>query len=441
MHFDHIRGKIIALVAFTAICILMFLYLFTQAGGRLRVNSPYTADTIVPDALNIVNNSDVRRDGVKIGRVRKIEPEGTNSRITFELEKKGQDVLYKDATVRVRTKTLVGESYLDIVPGTPSKGKLADKGTIPLTASAEVVPLERILSTLDSKTRTEIRRNLKGIGVGLDGNGKDLNELFGSLQPFVDNGGRLGKILLPQRQQLAALIGNTGEVLGALGERTAAFRSLAIDGKATAEAVVDRDDQLRDSLKELPATLDRAQTSVRKLATFSTTATPVFRSLKLSSRQLTPAVRDLGPAAKSTRTLFRELTPFLKQVDPLLTQLKPAAAKLQTVVRPLDAFLRQTGPTASFLKPYSKEIATFFANVGSAVSAKDAYGYRARAFAVIGVDSVTSFTPAQLKIVQALVEGASLGNLKTRDNPYPKPGEANAAKPFDGNYTQVQPAK
>lgn len=439
MRVDHLRGKVLALIGFTLVCLLLFVYLFTQAGGRVRVNEPYKLSALVPDALNIVNNSDVRRDGITIGRVREIEPFGTDSKITFEIEKEEQAPMYADATVRVRTKTLVGESYIDIDPGTPARGKLADKAVLPLQAAAEVVPLERILSSLDEPTRKQIRRNLKGFGVGLDNRGKDLNELFGTVNPVVANGGRLGRILLPQRQQLAALIGNTGEVLQAFGERTDAFRSLAVDAKATAEAVVERDDKFRETLSEIPATLDRAQSSVNRLASFSRTTTPVIRSLKLSSRQLSPAIEDLGPVAANTRVLFRELTPFLKQVDPLLKELSPATSKLRTVVGPLDAMLRQAGPTAEFFKPYTEEFGSFFSNVGSLVSGRDGYGFSGRVMAMIGPDQLTNLSPEAKAVLGTILEGATGGNLKTRVNPYPKPGTAGDPQSFDGAYPRVLP--
>lgn len=438
MAVDHMRAKVITLVAFVLMCALMFVYLFQQAGGRVRLHSPYTVSALVPDSLNIVNNSDVRRDGVTIGRVRDIQPQGIDSKLTFEIEKKNQAQLYRDATVQVRTKTLVGESYLDVNPGTVASGKLPDHATLPLTQSVEVVPLERILSTLDAATRDQVRRNLKGIGVGLDQHGGDLNRLFGAVKPAVASGGNLMRVLAPQKQELAALVGNTGEVLQALGERTAAFRGLAIDAKATAEAVAQRDAKLQESLRELPATLDQAQSSVTKLASFSGRATPVVRSLKLSAQQLSPALRDLGPAARSTRTLFRELSPFLKQVDPLLGELTPAAAKLRTVVGPLDAVLRQLDPAAAYLKPYSQEVSSFFANVGSLVSGKDAYGYKGRAFAVIGPDEISNLSPEAAKVIHALTSTATLGLLQTRANPYPQPGSAGTPRAGDGSYTRVQ---
>lgn len=378
MRVNHLKLKVTALIAFVALTGFTFLYLFQSAGGRLRTSQPYNVKAMVPEALNIVNNSDVRSDGITIGRVRDIEPVGSDSEISFEIEKKDQAQLYKDATIRVRTKTLVGESYIDVEPGHPSAGKLASGSVIPLTSAKEVVPLERILSTLDPKTRQEIRRNLDGIGGGLEGHGGDLNKLFGAVKPAVADGGKLMQTLKPQREQLAKLIGNTGVVTGALGERTAAFRSLVVDARTTADAVTARDEKLQESFKELPASLDRAQKSVNVLAGFSKSATPVVRDLKVSSRNLAPAIQDLGPVARDTRVLFKELSPFLKKVDPLLTQLTPASDKLRTVVSPLDAFLRQTNPALDYFKPYSKEFGTFFANIGSAVGVKDAYGYRGR---------------------------------------------------------------
>ncbi len=41
----------------------------------------------MPDSFNIVPNSDIRRDGVKIGRVRTVDPLGGLPEVKFEIEK------------------------------------------------------------------------------------------------------------------------------------------------------------------------------------------------------------------------------------------------------------------------------------------------------------------------------------------------------------------
>ena len=439
---SHIRGKVLGLIGFTLICFAMFLYLFVSAGGRLRVEKPYNAKAIVPDTFNIVPNSDVRQDGVKIGRVNTVEPQGGLARIEFEIESEDHQQLYRDAVIKVRTKTLVGESYLQVEPGTPKSGKLESGATLPLESNVESVPLERILSTFDPETRSEIRRNMKGLGDGLEGKGQDLNRVFGAMKPAVASGGRLMDVLEPQRRETAALIDNTGEVLEAFGERTAAFRGLVTDAKRTAEVVAARDDRFRESLAELPATLDRARTSVARLSDFSGRATPTVRDLKNASVDLAPAIRDLEPTARTTRTLFAELEPFLDRVTPLLEELRPASKSLQTLARPLDAVLRQTNPALDYLKDYSKEITAFFSNVPAIIGARDALGVKGRVYAMLGPNQLTNITTAQREMIQALVEAGQVQGLyNVRTNPYPRPGTVGNEQGYDGQYERVEADK
>lgn len=443
MNVGMLRYKVGGLVAFTLVCVATLAYLFGLAGGNLTpLSDKYSVNALVPDALNIVINADVRRDGVTVGQVKKIESQGGASKLKMEIKKDEQIPLYRDASVRVRTKTLVGESYMDVNPGTKSAGELKSGTTLPLEAAEETVPLERILNSLDEPTRKEIRRNLKGIGGGLDKRGGKLNELFGALRPAVADTGDLVRALRPQRRELAALIGNTGVVLEAFGERTAALRGLVVDAKATAEAAASRDDRLRESIDELPATLARAQSSVARLARFSGKARPAFANLRTASVDLAPAVRDLGPAARDARTLFRELKPFLNAVDPVLEQLSPAADKLRTIAQPLDAFTRQASPAAEFLKGYAKEFGSFFAIQSSINDSPDAYGSRARVFAIAGKDSYANLSPEARRLADAFIEAGGLGIIGgTRTNEYPKSGTSEDPVDADGSYPLVEAKK
>ncbi len=434
---SNLRMKTFGLIAFVLVCMLTLAYLYQTAGGRIRLSQPYNAKALVPDTFNIVPNSDIRKDGVTIGRVKTVEPSGQVGEVLFEIEDEDHAQLYRDATVKVRTKTLVGESYLEVDAGDPRTGELPSGATLPLEQAVESVPLERILSTLDGKTREEVRRNLAGLGEGLDGRGGDLNRTFGAMKPFVASTGGLVRALEPQKQQLAALIGNTGEVLEAFGERETAFRELVTDAKQTAEAVAARDTKLAEVIDELEPTLERAESSVAKLSSFSTRATPVTRDLKVAATNLGPVVEDLGPTARQTRTLFNELEPFLDRVEPLLDELRPASGSLRELVGPLDAVLRQANPIANFLKPYDRELAAFFSNVGDIVSA-DAVGNRGRVFPVLNANSLTGLNSVPSRLVDALVSELGLQELYNPGvNPYPKPGTVGDPKAGDGTYPAV----
>lgn len=434
--------KIGALLGFGVLCVLIFSSLFSLAGGRGPFYDPYEVKAVVPDAFNLVPNSDVRRDGIKIGRITTIEPRGTDSLVNIEIDDKDQTPIYRDATIRVRTKTLVGESYVDVDPGTPTEGRLPEGYGLPLAAAEEAVPLERILSAVTPRTRRHIQRTLRGVGGGLAGRANRLNRLTGAVRPTVADGGRLMEVLEPQRRKLATLVQDSGQVLAAFGERTEDLRTMVRASKRTAEVVADRDDRLREVFDALPPTLERTRTSLDKLGGFSARAVPVVRDLKVSTRALAPAVRELGPAARDGRLLVREIKPFLAVADPLLDELRPSTAALKTVLPALDAVLRQANPAISYLRPYSREFAAFFSNIGGVIDSRDALGNIVRVHPMISDRNFTNY-PKQLKdLADAFQEVGGVSRfVNRRENPYPRPGTGDEPQRFDGEYLRVTPDK
>ncbi|HYF27351.1 MAG TPA: MlaD family protein [Baekduia sp.] len=440
MRIEHRRWKISGLLLFTAVCVAIFIYLYQAAGGVLRLSTPYQAKVQVPTAFQLVENGDVRRDGVKIGVVRDITNVGDTGLVTVEISSDKHAPLYKDATVQVRTKTLVGENYLDVDPGTPQAGELPDGGTLPLARAADAVQLDEILDSLDRDTRRQVQRNLDVLGPGFQDRGKALNRLWAAVRPTARDGGTAMRILASQRRQLAALVHDTGQTLQAFGDRKQQVRTLAVQARRTAQAAASRDDAFRAAFRELGPTLTQAQSSVDRLGSFASRSTPTVGKLAGVAADLRPVMRDLRPAVAETRQLFDELPGALKQTDPLLQALRPFAGKLEPAIGALDAFLRQAGPTVQYLSPYDKDIGSFFANVGSALGARDATGGKGRVHAVFAASSLTHFTPAMRKALNAFMElgAASIYNGEL-DNAYPRPGEAGDPKPFKGTYDRVTP--
>ena len=63
-------------------------------------------------------------------------------------------------------------------------GEIEEGGTVPLANTAPDVNLDEILGALDSDTQAYLRMLLTGAGKGLDGRGKDLGKVLGSLGPI-----------------------------------------------------------------------------------------------------------------------------------------------------------------------------------------------------------------------------------------------------------------
>ena len=439
MRIEHRRWKITGLLAFTAVCVAIFLYLYVAAGGNIRLSTPYQAKVNVPTAFQLVQNGDVRRAGVKVGVVTDITNRGDTGLVSIEVDDEHAP-LYRDATVRVRTKTLVGENYLELNPGSPKAGELPDGGTLPLERAQEAVQLDEILDSLDASTRKSVQRNLDTLGPGFEDRGKDLNRLWAAARPTSRDGGTVMQILSAQRRELAALVDNTGETMQAFGDRGEQVRTLARQAKRTAIAAASRDDAFRAAFRELNPTLRQARTSVTRLGDFSMRSAPVVSRLADVADDLDPVMRDLRPAVNETRALFSELPGALKAADPLLRQLRPFAGKLEPAIGSLDAFLRQAGPAVGYLSPFAKEIGGMFANNGDVFALKDAVGNFGRVHGLYSYSSLTAFSPEMRKAMAALTAmGATSLSDGERQNGYPEPGTI--AEPNSKNaFKRVAPA-
>lgn len=440
MTVHNVPGKAFGIGVFVAFTLLLFAVLFKGAGGHLRVHQPYSATVVMPDAFQLVQNADVRWGGVKIGQVTKIQSRGTAAVVKVEINKQYAP-LYRDATTLLRTKTLVGENYLEINPGHPRAGELPRGSAIPVEQAGEAVQLDEILSALDAPTRRAIERNLDGLGAGVAGRSAELNRLLAAARPTVADGLTVMQAVRTQREGFAQLVQDTGAVTRAVAERAQDLQTLARSAKSTAEAVAARDEALGQTLAQLPDTLRQTRTSVGRLRTFSQRATPVVADLETGFTRLRPVLADLPRAAASSRTMFTQLDPFLKVADPLLTRLRSFTGALTPTVPALDGLLRQVQPMATFLKPYSRDAGAFFAANGAMLSYRDAFGGAARIFNTIDADSYAGFTPELRKAVDRL---QALGAIAVENfprkgrNAYPAPNAIGTPAPFDGSYPRVQ---
>jgi phospholipid/cholesterol/gamma-HCH transport system substrate-binding protein len=436
----NVPGKLLGIGVFVAFTLLLFAVLFKGAGGRLRVTEPYSAQVIMPDAFQLVQNADVRWAGVKIGQVARIQSRGTQAVVKVEIDKRYAP-LYRDATTLLRTKTLVGENYLQIDPGHPQAGALPRNGVIPVEQAGEAVQLDQILSSLSPRTRERISRNLDGLGDGVTGRSAEISRLFAAARPTIADGVTVLDAVKTQRESFAQLVQDTGQVTQAVAARAGDLQSLARSAKVTAETVAARDEALGQTLAQLPGTLKQARQSVTRLRSFSLQATPVMADLTSGFTQLRPVVEELPAAAAATRAMVGRLEPFLQVADPMLAKLRGFSRALTPTIPALDSFLRQVQPMATFLKPYAADAGAFFAANGAMLSYRDKFGGAARIFNTIDVDSYAGFTPEMRKAVDRLqaLGALAVDNFPRKGkNAYPAPGAIGNPAPFDGTYPRVQ---
>ena len=162
-------------------------FYYVTAGGRLPLAGHlYTVTAQVQDPQGLLKHADVRAAGVKVGSVSNITnmatPTGTIAEVQMQLNGNYAPI-YRNATVLVRQKTLVGENYIEITRGLPKYGQLPDGGALPLSHDLESVPLDKILNSLTAPVRREVQVDLQSLGGGLHHEGEHLNEFLSQLEP------------------------------------------------------------------------------------------------------------------------------------------------------------------------------------------------------------------------------------------------------------------
>lgn len=432
------NAKIAGVIGFTLICLAIFVYMYTLAGGRSPLEDRFTARVMLPTAFTLAKNGDVRSAGVKVGTVTDVESRGAAGLVTFDLD---EDVLpvYRDAIVRLRTKTLVGENYLDLQPGSPRAGELPENGTLPLEQAGEAVQLDKILSTLDPRTRSMVKRTLDELGPGLAGRGESLNRIYGALSPVTRDGGAVMRVLSRQRAQVASVVDETGELMHAFGDRSAQLRTLVTEMKRTSEAAGSRDAQLAAAIRELPGALTQARGTATRLGAFASRALPATADLSRATEQLPGAMGDLDRAAARTRPLLRALPGSLDRLDPLTAKLRPLSDALRPTLHSADELLRQANPMLRYIEPYSRELGAFFSHAGSWANGTDATDNVGRVHISVGPQTLAMMRPEVRDAVNGLLDATGISKLyRPRENPYPKADSMNSPQPFDGSYPSIE---
>jgi phospholipid/cholesterol/gamma-HCH transport system substrate-binding protein len=442
MKVKNLTGKALALgvLAVGAAVILAFFY--TVAGGKLPFSGHrYTIVVKMDQPQQLLKHADVRAAGVKVGTVRNLVNRGPVADVTLELDSELAPV-YRNATVLVRQKTLVGENYVDLTRGHPRTGTIADGGVLPLQNAKDAVPIDDVLRSLNPTVRRDISRNLRSLGTAFDGTSPAVNRLFANLGPALDSGSTVMGVLDQQREQVARLVDNTATVLQAVADRGQDVQTLVRSAKQTAEAVASRDQRLEEGLELLPPTLSQARSSVAKLSRFSGRATPVVSDLRVALVDLRPAIADLRPAATAATSLFRALPPLLKRAEPLLARLRTFSATVPPALPKIAAFLKEANPFLAYLKPYSRDIGGALANFGTP-SGQDRFGSFARCGCAVGERSLSNYTPEMEKAVKALTDAGLIPTAaKMVNNPLRTPdAQPNSTTPFLGKYPRIEADK
>ena len=159
--------QLVVIAAFALSCFGILLFLWVTFGGPTPFKAkPYEIKIPFDEATQLAEQSDVRISGVNVGKVQSIAlaPNHEQALATVDIEDQYAPIP-KSTRAMLRTKTLLGETYIELTPGSENGPKLPDGAELPEANIQPIGPARRDLPRL----RPENPGRLPGLDAGSGG--------------------------------------------------------------------------------------------------------------------------------------------------------------------------------------------------------------------------------------------------------------------------------
>ncbi len=322
----------IGLGAFVVVSVGLLLYL-AQSIGAIGAGGGTKYELRLEFAAGLVENNAVKIAGVGVGRISKIEVEHDIAVLTLEVDE--NIVLHEDARAIVRAKSLLGEKYLQVHPGSVDAPVLPGGGEIVnVDAPFEI---DQVLNALEPVLGGE-----DNIAASLAPLAKTLSELLN------DAAGKNGEPAIISREEIRGMIDDikattaSGRRIVETNEEGIATlvtegnalvnKSNRLLGDARIDRVLTRVDSMTKTLDEkLPGLIERSESAIIKLEKMADIVDD-DRAQKIKTM-----IDDASVATKNLRKISNDLSDVGGVLDPMLRDLstiaKRAAAIDEQIIR------------------------------------------------------------------------------------------------------------
>jgi phospholipid/cholesterol/gamma-HCH transport system substrate-binding protein len=365
-------GNLLVIILFVLSCFALLMFLWESFGGPLPLKPKgYRFTVAFPRSFSLAEESDVRISGVEVGHVVsvKLNNEG-RTEATVELAGRYAPINANMHAI-LRTKTLLGETYIQLLPEGNSARRLADGGRLPNSQVEPSVTLDDILSAFDAKTRADFQIWQKDVAEGINGRGEAINASFAQLEPFVEHANRLVTLLDAQEGAVKALVHNTGVVFDALASRDHQLEGSIANGERTFHAAAEASQAFAEAFRALPTFEHNSTVALKETDKFAAIANPYLKEFQPTERQLSALLQAAKPFTPQFNSFLTALGPLTKAAKSGLPDQKKALELTIPVLENIRPVLHNLDPFLQYLGEYVPELQSFFANITAATEATE----------------------------------------------------------------------
>jgi phospholipid/cholesterol/gamma-HCH transport system substrate-binding protein len=358
-------ARLAGMTLFALSCFALVLFLWKSFGGPSPLApAQYRITADFPEATQLAEAADVRISGVKVGRVVSIDLAGDRTRAVIEIQPRYAPIP-RDTKAILRQKTLLGETFIELSPGSRGSGELPDGATLPRQQIQQVTQLDEVTRALDPRTRSDLQRVVRGLALATNGRAQDINDALGNVGPWAGDTTDLLQILDQQHGALRRVVRDTGVVLGAVSQRQGDLSGLITAGDRVLSTTAARNRDLADAVRILPTTLAELRPTLDAVRQTSLLAKPVVSELRPAARALGPTLVDGEALAPDLKGLFGDLDRVVTLSRAALPALTRIVQHARPVMHVLVPTLQQAYPVVQFLDLYKQEIVSAIANLAA----------------------------------------------------------------------------
>jgi phospholipid/cholesterol/gamma-HCH transport system substrate-binding protein len=354
----------VTMVAFTASCVGLLIFLWISFGGTLPFNAQgYRFSVEFNQATELASNAQVEIAGVTVGHVTSVAPDHRTG-LTRAVIQIDHQYVPRPADTRaiLRQKTLLGETYVQLSAGDPTGPKLRDGATLPPGQVAQSVQLDQILNSFNPKTRAAFETWMQQGGTALTNRGEQFNAAFAQLYPFATNVNSVLAVLERQKSATSTLLRDGGQVFSAISSSPSQLQGFVRNTNQLFQTTADRNHALAATVRAFPGFLAQVRATTYKVGSFAANTKPLIDELHPAAKQLNPALRSVAKLAPGLQTLVDEIPPLTGAGRSGLPALGSFLTKGVPFLKALKPFLGQLDPVINYIDVYRRELAAFFAN-------------------------------------------------------------------------------
>ncbi|HEX2086538.1 MAG TPA: MlaD family protein [Solirubrobacteraceae bacterium] len=286
-----------------ATAVAAWLFVFEEDGYKVKVQ--------FQAATNVVKGNLVQVAGRRVGTVEEVElTDDGVAELTLEIADEDIVPLRTGTRATLRIASLSGSAnrYVDLrIP--PAGGEeLKDGGVIEASDTTSAVEVDQLFQTFDRRTRDGLRSFIRGQAKQW---GNDQGELANAgwnyVNPALVSARRLFSELNYDRRILEEFVVNSSKLVTDVADRRDDLAALVDQLADMMGAIAREESSLRDAIDQLPPFMRRANST--------------FVDLRTTLDTLEPVVEESKPVTPKLRAVLAELRPFAREAVPTVRDL------------------------------------------------------------------------------------------------------------------------